>query len=216
MRRSLLVFSAVVLAAVLSGGAIPPSPAHAADVVAEWANVKVPPPPALKAVTVDPKTTALLLMDFIPKDPYCGPAKPRCGASLPPMKKLLAAARAAGATVVYSVAGNYGPADIAPEIAPTANEPTIKAHADKFLGTDLEKILKDKGIQTVIATGTAGNGAVLYTASGAATRGFKVIVPVDGLPSSDLYAEQLTVWQLAHGPGFANQVTITRSDMIKF
>ncbi len=216
MRRSLSVSSAVVLAAVFSGGAIPPSPAHAADIVAEWANVKAPPAPALKPATADAKTTALLLLDFVPKDPYCGPAKPRCGAALPAMKKLLAAARAAGATVIYSVAGNYGPADIAPDIAPAANEPTVKARADKFLGTDLEKILKDKGIQTVIVTGTAGNGAVLYTASEAGMRGFKVIVPVDGLPSSDPYAEQLTIWQLAHGPGFAQNVTITRSDMIKF
>jgi nicotinamidase-related amidase len=101
-------------------------------------------------------------------------------------------------------------------IAPAASDPTVKARADKFLGTDLEKILKDKGIKTVIVAGTAGNGAVLYTASEAAMRGFNVIVPVDGLPSSTAYAEQFTVWQLANGPGFAKQVTITRSDMIKF
>ena len=211
--KSQLIAAVASIAAMIAAGGLP---AHAADVVAEWANAKAPPAPALKPVTVDPKTTALLLMDFIPKDPYCGPAKPRCGASLPSMKKLLVAARAAGATVIYSVAGNYGPADFAPELAPAANDPVIKAHADKFLDTDLEKILKDKGIKTVIPTGTSGNGAVLYTASEAAMRGFTVIVPVDGLPSSDLYAEQLTVWQLAHGPGFAKQVTLTRSDMIKF
>ncbi len=214
MKLKLSLFAAVGLtAAAITAAALP---AYADDVIAEWANVKAPPPPELKPVTVDPKTTALLLLDFIPKDPYCGPAKPRCGASLPAMKKLLAAARAAGATVIYSVAGSYGPADFAPELAPAANDPVIKAHADKFLGSDLEKILNDKGIRTVIVTGTAGNGAVLYTGSAAAMRGFNVIVPVDGLPSSDPYAEQLTVWQLAHGPGFAKQVTITRSDMIKF
>jgi len=47
-------------------------------------------------------------------------------------------------------------------------------------------------------------------------RGIKVIVPVDGLSAKELYAEQLTVWQLAHGPGFGNLVTISRSDMTKF
>lgn len=190
--------------------------ARAADVIDEWASVKPPAAPALKPVTVDPKTTALLLMDFVPKDPYCGPAKPRCGAVLPAMEKLLSAARAAGATVIYSTAGNYGASDVAPQISPNANDPLVNGKADKFLNTDLEKILKDKAIQTVIATGTAGNGAVLYTASAAAMRGFKVIVPVDGMPSSDPYAEQLAIWQLAHGPGFGQQVTLTRSDMIRF
>jgi nicotinamidase-related amidase len=188
--------------------------AHAGTIVDEWASVKAPPPPALKSVTVDPKTTALLMLDFLPSY-YCSD-DPRCVASLPAMKKLLTEARAHGAPVVYSVAGKFGPADIAKDVAPTGNEPSVKSHADKFLHTDLEKILKDKGIQTVIVTGTAANGAVLYTGSGAALRGLKVIVPIDGLSAKNPYAEQLTVWQLAHGPGFGKQVTITRSDMIKF
>ncbi len=165
-------------------------------------------------MTVDPKTTALLMLDFLPSF-YCSD-DPRCVASLPAMKKLLAEARAHGAPVVYSVAGKFGPSDIAKDVAPVGNEPSVKSHADKFLHTDLEKILKDKGVQTVIVTGTAANGAVLYTGSGAALRGLKVIIPVDGLSAKDLYAEQLTVWQLAHGPGFGKQVTLTRSDMIKF
>jgi nicotinamidase-related amidase len=165
-------------------------------------------------VTVDPKTTALLLLDFLP-GPYCS-SKPHCVASLPAMKKLLADARSSGAAVIYSVAGNFNAPDILKDIAPGANEPTVKSKADKFLNTNLEKILTDKGIKTVIVTGTAANGAVLYTASGAAMRGLNAIIPVDGLSSSDPYAEQLTVWQLSNGPGFGAQVTVTRSDMIKF
>jgi hypothetical protein len=38
--------------------------------------------------------------------------------------------------------------------APTADEPSVRSGPDKFLNTNLDKILKDKGIQTVIATGT--------------------------------------------------------------
>ena len=57
---------------------------------------------------------------------------------------------------------------------------------------------------------------MLYTSTGAAVRGFKVIVPVDGISGNDLYSEQLTVWQLAQRPGFGQLVTITKSDMIKF
>jgi len=81
--------------------------------------------------------------------------------------------------------------------------------ADKFVRTDLEKMLKDKGITTVITVGTAAHGAVLYTASDAAFRGFKVIVPVDGASSENLYAEQAVAWLLTHAPGVAQQLTLT-------
>lgn len=212
MKRRTAVVAAIVALAVGYSNAV--SSAHAANIVDEWASVKTPPAPELKAVTVEPKTTALLMLDYLPSF-YCSD-DPRCVASLPAMKKLLAEARAHGAQVVYSVAGKFGPADIAKDVAPSANDPVVKSKADKFIGTDLEKILKDKGIQTMIVTGTAANGAVLYTGSSAAMRGLNVIVPIDGLSAKDLYAEQLTVWQLAHGPGFSNQVTITKSDMIKF
>ena len=36
--------------------------------------------------------------------------------------------------------------------------------------------------------GTSSNGAVLYTASGAALRGMNVIIPVDGISAVDPYA----------------------------
>ena len=49
--------------------------ARAANIIDEWASVKAPPAPALKPVTVDPKTTALLMLDFLP--PNCG-VRPRC------------------------------------------------------------------------------------------------------------------------------------------
>ena len=192
------------------------SSARANDIVSEWGRVTPPPAPAIKPVKADPKTTALLMLDFVQHDPYCGDGKPRCGATLPAMKRLLANARIHGTAVIYSVAGNYEASDIAKDVAPAGNEPVVKSKADKFLNTDLEKILKEKGIQTVVVTGTAANGAVLYTASGAALRALKVIIPVDGLSANDLYAEQLAVWQLANGPGFGGQVIITRSDMIEF
>ncbi len=213
MKRELLTVAALAIA-ITAGAAV--LPARAASVMDEWASVKMPPAPALKPVTVDPKTTALLMMDFVPQDPYCGPKKPRCGATLPAMKQLLANARAHGVFVVFSVAGKFEAADIAKDIAPAAGELTVKSKSDKFLNTDLEKILKDKGIQTVIVTGNSANGAVLYTGTGAALRGLKVIVPVDGMSANEPFEELLTVWQLAHGPGFGNLVTITKSDMIRF
>lgn len=209
MKRNLL---AAVLAAVSFG--LPAAGAQAANIVDEWAEVKAPPAPALKPVTVDPKTTALLLLDLI--NPNCT-NRPRCMASMPAMKKLLTEARAHGVMVVYSVAGKATAANILPDIAPAAGDPVVHSSVDKFYKTDLEKILKDRGIQTVIVNGTGAHGAALYTASAAAVRGFNVIAPVDGMTAENLYFEQISVWLLAHGTGGIEQkVTLTRSDMIKF
>jgi len=188
-------------------------PAMAGDIVAEWASIKAPAAPALKPVTVEAKTTALLMLDFMKQN--CG-KRPRCVDSLPAMKKLLAAARAARAPVIYSIIPNSTPADVLPEVVPQAGEPHVLSGPDKFLNTDLDKILKDKGIKTVIAVGTASNGAVLYTASGAAFRGMNVVIPVDGMSAIDPIAEYATVLDAMTAPGLSAKATLTRSDMIKF
>src|SRR5581483_9197756 len=135
-------------------------------------------------------------------------------ATVPYAKKLLDAARSKGMLVVYSVAGTSTAADMRPELAPHPGEPVVSSSADKFYNTELEQILKSKGIKTVIDTGVAANGAVLYTGSAAVNRGFNLIVPVETLSSDTTYAEQFTVWQLNSRP--ANRVVITRVDMIGF
>jgi hypothetical protein len=65
---------------------IGPTAAAAQTLVDRWTSVSAPPPPVLKPVTVDPKTTALLMLDFMNQN--CG-KRPACVASLPAMKKLL-------------------------------------------------------------------------------------------------------------------------------
>ena len=188
---------------------------RAQTVVDVWDTVKAPPAPELKSVTLDPKSTALLLLDF--NKQTCNAAqRPRCIASIPKVAKLLAEARSSGVLVVYSLSTGAAVADIAAELAPKANEPIVASGPDKFLGTDLEKILKEKNIKTVIVNGTAAHGAVLYTASEAAFRGMKAIIPVDGLSAEALYPEQYTVWNLANAPRVSTQVTLTKTDMIKF
>ncbi len=200
--------AAILLAALASF-----APARAATIIDEWASVKAPPAPQLKPVTVDPKTTALLMLDFMNQN--CG-KRPRCVASIPAMKKLLDEARAAKATIVYSIIANTTMSDVIKDVAPTADEPSVRSGPDKFLNTDLEKILKDKGIQTVIATGTASNGAVLFTAAGAALRGMNVIVPVDGMSAVDPYADLSTAWTFTNAPLISNKTTLTKIDLIKF
>jgi nicotinamidase-related amidase len=207
MKRNLI--AALFVAAV----AAPALPAHAADIVDEWASVKAPAAPALKPVTVDPKTTALLMLDFMKQN--CG-QRPRCVATLPAMKKLLADARAAKVPVVYSIIANSTIADVMPDVAAQPGEPHVLSGPNKFRNMELEKILKDKGITTVIITGTAANGAVLQTAVGAVGRGMNVIVPVDGLSSVDAYADLATVYTFSNAPALSAKATLTRSTMIKF
>ncbi len=187
-------------------------PVGAASILEEWDSVKAPSAPVLKPVSVDPKTTALLMLDFMNQN--CG-KRPRCVASIPAMKTLLDMARASKTPVIYSFIANATADDVIKDVAPVAGEPSVTSGPNKFLRTDLDKILKDKGIQTVIVVGTAANGAVLNTASQAALMGLNVIIPVDGI-SGDPYAEQYTAWHMLHAPGLGAKTTLTRSDMIKF
>jgi nicotinamidase-related amidase len=190
-------------------------------IIDDWASVKVPPAPQLKPVTVDPKTDALLLLDFNGADaadsgPCNKTTKPRCLASLPKVRELLEKARAKGVYVVYSLSPNGTPADIHAEVAPAAGEPVVKSGPDKFLHTDLGDLLAAKGVKTIIVTGTASEGAVLATSSDAAFHGMNVVVPVDGMSSSEPYAEQYVAWHLTHAPGVGPKTTLTRIDMIGF
>jgi nicotinamidase-related amidase len=123
--------------------------------------------------------------------------------------------KAVGVTVVYSITTAATPADTLKDVAPLEGEPIVKAPADKFFKTDLEKILNDKGIKTVVVVGTAAQGAVLNTASQAAFRGLQVIVPVDGMSAENTYFEQYTAHHLTTSPGVGQQVTLTSIDMIK-
>ncbi|HOE16514.1 MAG TPA: cysteine hydrolase [Syntrophorhabdaceae bacterium] len=199
----LITFYAFLLSAV-----------HAQNIIDEWNTVKAPAAPELKPVTIDAKTTALLMLDF--NKQTCNPERrPRCIASIPGVKRLLALARTKGAPVVYSLSPGAAAADIAQALAPRADEPVVASGPDKFLGTDLEKILKEKGVKTVIVVGTAAHGAVLYTASAAALRGFSVIVPVDGMSAEHPYAEQYVAWNLVNAPRVANQTTLTKIDLIR-
>lgn len=193
-------------------------PAYAANandavIIDEWTGIKVPPPPELKPVTLDAKTSALLILDIQNNSVA---SRPRCAVSVPKIQKLLENARAKGCFVAYSITSNVTPADIYKDLAPRAEEPVVKTGVDKFFQTDLEKILADQNVKTVIIVGTAAHGAVLHTAVAAALRGMQVIVPVDGMSADDPFAEQYTAWHLVNSPGARNRVTLTKMSLIAF
>jgi nicotinamidase-related amidase len=210
MKRHLL--AALAAAATL---AIATGQASAANIINEWASVKVPPPPALKAVTVDPKTTALLVLDMI--EPICNAKRyPRCPGTVSVVKKLLDEARAHHMMVVYTSIPKVPINTVLPELKAASGDGFVQSFLDKFLHTDLEKMLKDKGITTVINVGVSAYGAVITTSSEAAQRGFKVIVPVDGMSAAPAYGEQYTAWHLTHAPVISSEITLTKTEMIKF
>ena len=188
-----------------------------ADIIASWQSVPMPPPPELKAFTItDPAHTALLLLDF--DTSTCNSKeRPTCVASLPYVAGLLNKSREANLMIVYSLTSTGTIEAVPPAIAAKGDEKVVQSGVDKFFNTDLETALKSKGIQTVIVTGTMAHGAVLYTASAAAQRGFKVVVPIDGMSSKDPFGELSAAWILANAPGSVSKnVTLTRSGMIKF
>jgi nicotinamidase-related amidase len=205
----------ITLVAVIVGSILP---ATAQTIVDEWSTAKLPAPPQLKPAKISaPKETALLVMDFT-NQTCTKDRRPRCTASVPKVAKLVNAARAKGALIIYSIAGTGATnADILKELAPAAGETILGAIGpDKFIGSDLEKTLKDKGIKTVVATGTQAQTSVLHTAGAAALRGFKVIVPVDGMSSDDAFPELYTAWHLATAARISNETTLTKFDLISF
>jgi len=181
----------------------------------------VPAAPVLRPVNVNLSDTALLLLDFNgAQDPSKGPCntktKPRCIASLPKVEKLLNEARKSGVPVIYSITGGATKGDIASVLAPREGDPVVQGGANKFINTDLEKILTEKHIKTIIVAGTASEGAVLNTAAYAALTGMNIILPVDGMSSTDPYAEQYVAWHFANAPGVSPKTVLTTIDEIKF
>jgi len=201
------------------------APARAETIIDEWSSVKAPPASTLKSVTLDPKTTALLVIDII-KQTCNMKMRPRCVASIPKVQKLLAEARAKGVYVIYTLFPSPRPAtfpnpkisDYVPELAPKGDEPIVTAFVDKFMlgdkDTGLQKLLKDKGINTLVPVGVASHNGVLFTSVMASLRGFDVVVPVDGMAGNNAYEDQATDYILTSS--IVYKVTLTSVDMLKF
>lgn len=189
------------------------APAMAGNIIDDWKTVHAPKAPELKKVTVNARDTALIIMDM--QTTSCVPKhRPRCVDTIPHVEDLQTRARAAGMVVVKTYTSSASVDKILPQFAPKDGEVVFSSTVDKFHGSNLEKMLKDKGINTVIIVGTSAEGAVLGTLIGAAVRGFKVIVPVDGMSSDNPYAEQYVAYEVVHSPGTRKVATLTKASLI--
>jgi nicotinamidase-related amidase len=200
----------------------------AAIVAAPAVAQQVPPSPADIAVSLSPATTAVLVLDVIA--PICTP-QPNCVAMVPHVAALIAAARKAGALVVYSAAAPGGitapmtAPPILPAVEPQKGEPIVLgAGQDRFFSTALDELLRRHGITTVILTGWRENGSVLYTAVGANLRNYTAVVAEDATSATTDYDIAIGRYQLLtqlsnnakNEPLKRGAVTLSRSDLITF
>jgi nicotinamidase-related amidase len=158
---------------------------------------------------LDPKTSALLVMDFqtaIVDGPAVHGDAADKEALLARTAGLLDAARKAGVRVVYVVVGfrpgypEVSPrnksfsairgtgrfieasagSEIHPAVAARPGDVVVTKHrVSAFAGTDLEMVLRANGIETLILTGIATSGVVLSTIRHAADADYRIIVVAD-------------------------------------
>jgi len=156
------------------------------------------------SLELDPKTTALLVMDY--QTAIVENFSDGKDALLERTASLIAATRASGAKVLYVVVGfRAGYPEVSPrnmifstlkqsgmfgagapgteihkDVAPAQGEVVVTKHrVGAFLGTDLEMVLRANGIETIILAGIATSGVVLSTLRHAADADFRIVVAAD-------------------------------------
>jgi nicotinamidase-related amidase len=161
------------------------------------------------STTFDRKHTAVLVMDL--QADIVAMLGPDAAALVERIAPLLDAARAAGVPVIYVVLG-FRPGypevspnnatfsairgtsrflaapgtDIPAPIAPKDGDVVVVKHrVSAFHGTDLDVILRAKGIDTLLLTGIATSGIVLSTVCHAADADYKLAIASDCVADRD-------------------------------
>ena len=155
----------------------------------------MPNKPVPQEITVYAISTALLVLDL---NCRCEDPKEPCYKLINPVAKFLDRARRANMFIVYTAADRY---QGTPEARMPAafkqrdDEPTIFPPAfDKFYSGELQTMLQQRGIKTVIVCGASSNQAVMYTATAAVRPfGYTCVVPVDGLIARGDYEHEFTL-----------------------
>jgi biuret amidohydrolase len=196
---------------------------------------------------LDPAVTALLVIDmqvdFLSSDGYFArkgydPSSLR--AIIPNVNAVIAAARAAGCTIVHTRQGYRADrADMTPyeiwrrrragledteallrsspgfEIAPEINVHSSDIIVDKtangaFTHTDLEHVLRARGITHLLFAGCTTDVCVHTTLREAQDRNFQNLLIEDACASGDLYAHQAAIHMVTVEDGIFGVVAMTR------
>ena len=185
-------------------------------------TLQMPALPDPVPVTLNPKTTALLVFDYV--EPICA-SQPKCkNEMLPIATAFMARARKAGMVVAYGTLED-NISKWMPEVAPQPGDiKIICTIQDRFYNTDLDKDLKAKGITTTIMIGWKVSGSLAYSSVGAAVRGYTVVVPVDTTGAPTDYEQVIGFYNILNqrNGNMTNQPlkpsapTLSRTDMITF
>jgi nicotinamidase-related amidase len=121
--------------------------------------------------------------------------------------------------VVRKVEGSWGAEFIAP-LKPASDEPVVVKYThDCFYRTGMEALLERwhfrPGEGRIIVTGIAARGCVQCAVMGFSIRDFNVYVPIDTTTQRD-QKEKLQAFSQFMSFGYRYNVTVTRSDLIKF
>ncbi len=85
-------------------------------------------------------------------------------------------------------------AEIASDVAPCGDDIVINKHtASIFIGTHVEYLLRNKGIETVVFTGISTEFGVASSARDASNRGFYPVVVSDGVSAMDREMHELAL-----------------------
>ena len=179
-------------------------------------TLQVPEYTLAREVSVDPRTTALIVVDM--QNDFVKPGGAlvveTAAATIPAIQRLLALARAKGMKVFFTqdtheegdiefpiwgphvLRGTWG-WQIVDELAPRPGERVIeKLRYDGFFGTPLDHELRLAGIQSVIVCGTVANICVLHTAGSAALRGYRVVLLIDAISAITPFDQQAAIRQV--------------------
>jgi isochorismate hydrolase len=89
--------------------------------------------------------------------------------------------------------------EIIPELPPGDSIVIGKTQYDAFYQTELEEILKKRGVTQVVITGVMAHLCCETTARSAFVRGFEVIVAIDGMATENEDFHMATLNNLSHG-----------------
>ena len=218
LSRTVLLTSSLALALVCGAAQAQPAAQGGKPMI----TLQMPATPEPARVTLDPKTTALMVLDYV--EDICN-SQPSCkGQMLPAMTPFMERVRKAGLVVAYGTR-EQNMTKWLKEVAPASGDIKIVNTAqDRFYNTDLDKALKAKGIKTLIMVGWKISGSVQYTSVGAMAHDYTVVIPVDTTSAGSDYETTIGFYNvlnsgnanLPNQPLKPNAVTLTRTDMITF
>ena len=212
--RTLLLGSATLLAVC---GVLEPAQGNK-----PMQTLQMPSMPDPARITLSSKTTALMMFDYV--EDICATQPKIKSLLLPAMIPFMQRVRKAGLVVAYGTRAQ-NMTHWLKEVAPIEGDIKIASTAqDRFYNTDLDKLLKSKGITTLIMAGWKISGSVTDTSVGAMIRDYTVVIPADTTAAATDYETAIGFYNvlnsgnanLTNEPLKPKSVTLSRTDLIAF